>query len=394
MTGNFKLLFCAALFSGAISAQPPQTTGSPVAPFDQPGESAGENTGAAPVAFVYMSRPTHIDGFAAAANGKLTPVPGSPFANIAVTHMSVNKSYLFGVGTGADVYTFSIAANGSLKLVATTNVFKNERNCAEGPGRSSIDYTGSTLYIPLSCSNGYHLQSYRIEPNGDLQYLGSSLSQLGAVPPIFLGTNKYAYVVEFGCGPANNALSATYSRESNELLTVSGTDAVPMPPDPASGVFYCPSFVMAGDPTNHLALVVQTSSSGEGLDGPPVIATYTADAHGNLTTRSTQANMIFTQQESDIEGLSISPSGKFIAVGGTGFQVFHFNGGEPVSDGSSLIEPDELWGDFAWDRSDHLYAITFDNGLFVYNVTANGVEPAAGSPYLIPEAGSVIVLSK
>ena len=48
---------------------------------------ASEKTaaGSSPVAYVYVTRPTHLDGFAASSNGKLTPVPGSPFAGIALT---------------------------------------------------------------------------------------------------------------------------------------------------------------------------------------------------------------------------------------------------------------------------------------------------------------------
>jgi hypothetical protein len=62
-----------------------------------------------PVAYVYVSRPTHMDGFAASSSGKLTPISGSPFAHIAVSGMSVNKKYLFGED-GTNIFTYSIAA--------------------------------------------------------------------------------------------------------------------------------------------------------------------------------------------------------------------------------------------------------------------------------------------
>jgi len=50
-----------------------------------PAQTADQTKPAAkPVPIVYVARPTHIDGFVVASNGKLTPVPGSPLANIAV----------------------------------------------------------------------------------------------------------------------------------------------------------------------------------------------------------------------------------------------------------------------------------------------------------------------
>src|SRR5271156_6202731 len=73
-----------------------------------------------PVAYVYVSRPTHIDGFAVSSNGKLTPVPGSPFPGISARAMSVPKKFLFGVGDDFQtLYSFSIASDGALKQVAT-----------------------------------------------------------------------------------------------------------------------------------------------------------------------------------------------------------------------------------------------------------------------------------
>src|SRR5258708_38881480 len=57
-----------------------------------------------PVAYVYVSGTpanssvNEIAGYAAAANGKLTPLPGSPF-NASVTSMAVNGLFLFGTNT-------------------------------------------------------------------------------------------------------------------------------------------------------------------------------------------------------------------------------------------------------------------------------------------------------
>jgi hypothetical protein len=48
-------------------------------------------------AYVYVARPTHLDGFAAAADGKLTPVPGSPFANLTLSEIVASNQHLVAV---------------------------------------------------------------------------------------------------------------------------------------------------------------------------------------------------------------------------------------------------------------------------------------------------------
>ena len=64
-------------------------------------EAVQSSTTSSPVAFIYVSNnpnnssTNQIQAFAAAANGKLTPVPGSPFRDD-ITNMAVNGKYLFG----------------------------------------------------------------------------------------------------------------------------------------------------------------------------------------------------------------------------------------------------------------------------------------------------------
>jgi hypothetical protein len=94
-----------------------------------------------------------------------------------------------------------------------------------------------------------------------------------------------------------------------------------------------------------------------------------------------------------ISAISISPTGKLAAVGGTGFQVFHFNGGNPITPYTGLLQAADQFLQFGWDSANHLYALS--NGqLRVYTVTPTSFEEDAGSPYSIPQASSLIVLSK
>jgi 6-phosphogluconolactonase (cycloisomerase 2 family) len=97
----------------------------------------------APVAFVYVSNtpgsgPNKITAFAAAANGKLTPVPGSPFPDN-VTSMAVNGKYLFGSNKGGVfVAAFAIQSNGALHWSTSTNV---------------AQYNSLPCFLPLSSSS-------------------------------------------------------------------------------------------------------------------------------------------------------------------------------------------------------------------------------------------------
>src|ERR1700677_1677951 len=164
MTCSIKLSFClvATLCTGTALAQ---------ASTDQTAESTAATS--SPLAYVYVSRPTHVDAFAASSSGKLTAVPGSPFSNIAVSHMSVNKKYLFGAGDDQqNLYTFSIGSNGALKQVAVTNILKDAPD-GYGTGPIQIDGTGSTLYNSLLVDDSF-VQAFKIEENGALEFLGDT----------------------------------------------------------------------------------------------------------------------------------------------------------------------------------------------------------------------------
>jgi hypothetical protein len=95
--------------------------------------------------------------------------------------------------------------------------------------------------------------------------------------------------------------------------------------------------------------------------------------------------------------LSISPSGAFLAAGGSrGLQIFHFNGASPITSLTDVLTTDNI-GPMLWDNNNHLYALTpfQTNGgntsgqgkLHVYAVTDSGATEAPGSPYSIQNAG-------
>ncbi len=107
-----------------------------------------------PAAWVYVSMTpqnssvNEIAGYAAAANGSLTPLPGSPWT-ADVTSMAVNGKYLFASNRNA-VYIDRLPYQPDQWLPAHSgrkrDVAKmNPQDCG-GPGRLVLDHTGATLY--------------------------------------------------------------------------------------------------------------------------------------------------------------------------------------------------------------------------------------------------------
>jgi hypothetical protein len=365
------------------------------------GQTQPANSGS-PVAYVYVSRPTHIDGFAASANGQLTPVPGSPFAGNGQQGMAVSGAYLFGSGSNqTDIYSCSIAPDGALKPVAAINVQKYNSSGCGGLGPPLLDHTAASLYAGVSIGGsgpGYDcaesaFQSYSIDKHdGALQYLGSSgdiFAFYGALS--FTGNNRYAYGA--GCDEIDAMFVGNlvgFERHNNGFLAFAIDGPSPKPESAAD--FYCPQASIA-DPSNHLAVVLQAINlETESFDGTAQLAAYTADEHGNLTTESTYKNMPRTAV-TNISDIEISPSGKLLVVGGQGFQIYRFNGASPIEQSTGLLDSNDQFQQFRWDSANHLYALGAGQ-LFVYIVTSAGVKQAPGSPYAIPEAGSIAVLSK
>ena len=383
MTRSLYVLVCVATLAGAASAQ---------VPTGQTKDAASSS----PIAYVYVSKLTHVQGYAASSDGKLTPLPGSPYANIAVSHMSVNKKFLFGTGDdGTNLYSYSIAPDGALKQVAVTNAQTYNANRCGGLGPTQIDGTGSTLYTQVNgacAAGGTSYEIFKIEDTGNLQYLGSSEQLMALVSPLhFLGNNNYAVEVDcfypFGDGPL--PFTAIYNRESNGLLNyVNYDNQSPAAENPDDS--YCAS-VVAPDPTNHLAYAYRDfDNDSQQYVGPAVLATYSIDSQGNITTNSTYENMPATDLPS-VSAMSISPSGELLAVGGPGFQLFHYNGSNPITPYTGLLQANDNFEEFGWDSANHLYALS-SGALRVYTATPTSLQEISGSPYLIPDATSLIVL--
>jgi hypothetical protein len=397
---RFLLCLLAMLGTGAACAQNTSTRNE--AP-------AIASAGVPPVAYVYVSSSPSgasknvVYAFAASANGKLTPVPGSPFADN-LTSMAVNGKYLFGsTRNGTSVSAFLMQQNGALKSATSTNVTQFNPSGCGGNSPIVLDHTGASLYA-MGESSGLcdeeFFESFQVNQST------GSLSFLGNTPPIFVNygpltfkaNNVHAY--QATCSDYQSFYAGVitgYQRHSNGLLTLANISA-PVP-NAKTGDFYCADQA-AADPTNHVAIAYQLiNTSTELPDGPPQLATYTSDNSGNLSTTSTRFNMpkaaiqyIFTMR--------MSPSGKLLAVGGAGasagggVQVFHYNGASQISHYTGLLTTvriDQIY----WDKSNHLYAISqAARKLFVFTVTPTSVSQAPGSPYTIVNPKNIIVQPK
>lgn len=349
-----------------------------------------------PVAFVYVTSRSatnsyQINAFSAAPNGKLTAVAGSPFA-ADVQSMAVNGKYLFGTN-GVDIDSFLIGFDGGLQEVSSVNAQQyNGYNCG-GPYALFLDHTGQTLYdedvYGNICANNTY-QSFGVDDStGSLSYLGmtNAASAEFWMALSFVGNNVYAYGAD--CYQFYADIFGFVRNPDETLTQLKITPPIPMA---QKGNGYCP-YLASGDPENHLAISMQQISGATWEPvGPPQLATYTADSSGNLTTKSTYSNMAKTEV-GQVTDLWMAPSGKLVAVGGMqGLQVFHFNGGHPVTHYSGLLTKDEIT-QFFWDNDQHLYAISQPSGkLYVFTVTPTQVWQAPGSPYTITNPQNIIVL--
>jgi 6-phosphogluconolactonase (cycloisomerase 2 family) len=378
-------------------------------------------------AYVYVSNNPlgdsqyQITAYSVDTSGQLTPLAGSPFKD-SVRQISVNGVYLLGdspiqedsagVISNNFIDAFKIGSDGALTPAAQTDMHQFSKGCGS-IGQVALDRTGQTLFAFESnhdCSGNHGMASFSVDPStGSLSSLGSIEIGTPAVYGFSVsGDNKYAYALAGG-GPAISGFFE-FQLSSNGLLRSNsafkgGFPPSPGPPPGATGSYH--SQQTAADSANHVVVVESpVFSSGGPSPAQTQLATYTVGADGNLTTTDTYATMpaaplaktTFTQ-------LMISPSNKFLAVADRGgLQIFHFNGANPITSFTDLLTTDDI-SEIAWDKHDHLYAITRTvsapstpntnaNKLYVFTVTDSSVTQSPGSPYTITFPAGLAVQSQ
>jgi hypothetical protein len=365
---------------------------------------ASENSSsAAPVAFVYVSGvydigDYKINGFAVAADGRLTPIPGQPFKD-AVTNMAVNGKYLFGASTdGIHINSYLIGAEGALHRVASTlDSREDQSNVCYHVGPLFLDHTGATLYVmesgnPACSTNRY--QDWTVDwQNGTLKLLGFSE---GGDPYDYnvrltsTGNNLYAYGA--ACQVLGNSATGIYGFQRNNTTLPGWLAAlvISAPLPSLNDGYYCPQLT-ATDPSDHVAVIMEQIPN-IGPYGPFQIATYTSAGSGNLKLTSTTSKMPLVDVGAVLD-MKMSPSGKLLAVGGVnGLQLFHFNGAGTVTAYSEQLDAGQEIQQMFWDNANHLYAISTNfQQLLVYTITPTSLVEAPGSPYPIQVPVNLIV---
>ena len=353
------------------------------------------------VAYVYVannpknSSTNEITAFAAESNGKLKPIFGSPFREDVET-MAVDGSHLVAVNRSQpNLDTFTVESDGALRYQASTNYATHALH-EDCPSANQIffDHTGSDLYVQefnADCANT-GVASYSLnKTSGKLHYLGLDIT--GAFPgdnnaASFTGNNKFAYT-------AVNSDCMYYTiygfkRSSSGLLTELTGSAPNLPTPPPNFRRYIPDLV-AADPYNNVAVLMQPANPPGCSNEPLQIATYTANSSGVLRTKSTYADMPSTLIANPTD-MKMSPSGKLVAVAGQeGIQVFFFNEGVAAVRYTGLLTKAPI-NQIFWDNSDHLYGISqATNKLYVFTVTPTHTAHAPGSPYPISNPQHLIV---
>ena len=352
------------------------------------------------VAYVYVannpknSSTNEITAWSAAANGKLTAIFGSPFREN-VDAMAVDGGHLAAVNhSQPNIDTFAIEPGGALRYLLSADYSKYAvNNDCVAANQIFFDHTGATLYVQefnADCANTGVASFALNKQSGKLRYLGVNIT--GVFPgdnniAYFTGNNVYAYT-------AVNSDCMYYGiygfqRRPNGLLTTGGSLA--NYPKPSKNFSRFVPELLAADPTNHLAVLMQPANPPGCLALPPQLATYNVSSTGVLSTTSTYSNMPATLI-SDPYDMKMSPSGKLVAVAGQqGLQVFHFNGANPITHDTGLLTTDPVNQVF-WDNSNHLYAISHSTGkLRVYTITPTSVQLAPGSPHIIQNPEHLIV---
>jgi len=354
------------------------------------------------VAYIYVQTKEGIDAFSASSTGQLTQVKGSLFADSGQMG-AINDSYLVSVGTSM-IRAYPIEANGAVgKQVSEADTVQNDGSgCGTNLGGALFDHTGKYLYVLLSTgdSNSNNpcsaLQSYQIESNGSLVFLGEAVVDNGyhgldlaeGINTIS-GNDNFAYGV---WGDIYTNEFDSYARESGGALMTnknfSEVDPTPNPAgandpdDPASNDDSYYPLLVAADPANHLAAVMYEFFNGN--PPSPQLACYTINSNGSITSNNTWENMPSTAFYPNT--IAMSWTGTKLAVAGAGVQIFNFNGAAPMTEAASLPDSSRNFNQLAWDKNNHLYALDYDTGdLYVYTVSGTTITAAPGSPYTIPD---------
>jgi hypothetical protein len=386
-------------FVALLSAGPAFTQ----APSD---EATSETKAAAPVAYVYVQTTEGVNLYDAAANGKLTPVKGSPFKATGLM-IGSNRKYFMTLGTNW-VHSYAIESNGAIgEQVSTINTEDYEGSKCGTTEGAVLDRTGQSLYVRLFTNGAPPLntcvtyQSFNIaKASGDLTFSDAvNFGVWDTAPglPAFGGNNSHAYVYTY-LGVETSSLAGFTRENDGALKNWAFKETDPTPPPGWERVY---PWTFAPDSIDHFAIALYPTAEED--IGTVKLASYTADSAGNLTSTNTWKKMPTPYVYPGV--LSISPSGKLLAIAGNGgcladcswpqgLEIFHFNGADPITPYAKQLTAAKI-DQIQWDDNNHLYALSNStNQLFVYTITPTTISEVAGSPYKIANPDALAVVPK
>jgi hypothetical protein len=250
------------------------------------------------------------------------------------------------------------------------------------------------------------LQSYTINATtgafafGGVAYFGGEKTEALGGPLVIAGNNAHAYAFpRYYC---NNFFHAFYRDRFGAMNDDDSFTITNPPPPPGEGPSYYP-LAMASDnqnlPTSHMAVALQYVDDPPcGSSLPPALASYTIDYNGNLSY-----NGAMLKPAINPTSMAITPQGNLLAVGGAfpdpilaqyrpGLQVFHFNGGNPITSFSGVLTTAPI-DEVHWDSNNHLYALSKSTKrLYAYTVTSSSITAVPGSPYTIASTPNALVI--
>lgn len=357
--------------------------------------------------FLYVSNggfnnaPAYLTGFSIAADGSLTPVPGSPLLSAGLCPLSTvgSRHSLFGAD-GFAIYSYAIHADGCLTL---QNWLADGQGIPQipniGPDRLFFDRSASSLYswdfVPpeeaFFASYSFDSGTGAVTPTG--QTTTNMISESDVL--VFSSDNRFAVTADtqYRSGPA----VSQFQRLSDGTLKFLTT--APPPATTAQYTSFYP-FGAAADGFNHFVVPGYVCYGPPFCDstGPWQLAVYSVDASGNLVTSSTDANMAQAPALAvnwGPNGMAFSPDSHYYAISGySGIDVYSWDSTAATLTHIASINNTQGtctnnagcsgpgYGALAWDSHDHLIT-TFGNQVLVYNVTASAVTPAPGSPYTV-----------
>ncbi|MEA2541623.1 MAG: hypothetical protein QOH35_2989 [Acidobacteriaceae bacterium] len=362
-----------------------------------PNQSVPATTTPTNVARVYVQTAKGVNVYNTSSTGKLTLVLGSPFKNTVGLMIGTAGSHFITVGT-TYLHSYAIRSTGGIGAqVAQINsaLYPGAADCGTTHG-GTIDRTGTEAYIQLDGTGQCAaLQTFKINATtgaftlgGVAEFGGGTYPSTIESPLLVTGNNGHAYTfTQYYC----DKVFSRFYRDRFGAMNDDDSSTITFPP-PDGGEYF--PLAMASDnqnvPTGHMAVAIHEDFEACGNSSAPALASYTVDYYGNLFYNGAMLKPAINPQGT-LLAVSAATSDPMYTKDGPGLQVFHFNGGKPITGYSNVLTRDPI-SSVAWDKNYHLYATSrATNKLYVFTITPTSITPVPGSPFTLNGPSTLVV---